>query len=118
VVGFYSLGSFALAIGDLPVELVRKLPHYEAIPAALIGRLARDHKARGQGIGELLLADAVRRILNASTSLAVFAIVVDAKDERAVGFYESFGFKRFPERKNRLFLLASTAAEAFARATD
>ena len=66
VLGFYSLSSFTLTLDDLPDEIARKLPRYEAIPAALIGRLGRDQKARGRGIRELLLADAVRRILNAS----------------------------------------------------
>jgi hypothetical protein len=40
VVGFYSLSSFTLAIEDLPQDIGRKLPRYDAIPAALIGRLA------------------------------------------------------------------------------
>jgi ribosomal protein S18 acetylase RimI-like enzyme len=115
VVGFYSLSSFTLAIEDLPEEVGRKLPRYDAIPAALIGRLARDVRARGRGIGELLLADAVRRILGASRSVAVFAIVVEAKDAAASAFYEGFGFRPFPLRPRRLFLLASTAAAAFER---
>jgi ribosomal protein S18 acetylase RimI-like enzyme len=118
VVGFYSLGSLSLVIDDLPQEIGRKLPRYGAIPAALIGGLARATHARGRGIGGLLLADAVRRILAASRSLAVFAVVVDAKDEHAIAFYESFGFRRFPGRPRRLFLLASTAAEAFARSSE
>jgi GNAT superfamily N-acetyltransferase len=119
VVGFYSLSSFTLALDDLPEEIARKLPRYDAIPAALIGRLARrDQQVRGAGIGDLLLADAVRRVLGAGRSLAVFAIVVDAKDDHAVAFYENFGFRRFPTRLSRLFLLTSTAAEAFARAAD
>jgi len=33
--------------------------------------------------------------LNASRSLAAFAIIVDVKDDRAVAFYEGFGFRRF-----------------------
>src|SRR5262245_51250374 len=78
VVGFYSLSSFTITLADLPVGLARRLPRYDAIPAALIGRLARDQRVRGEGVGELLLADAVRRIIGASGSLAVFAIVVDA----------------------------------------
>lgn len=112
IVGFYSLSSFTLALPDLPEEIARKLPRYDTIPAALIGRLARDERVRGRGIGELLLADAIRRILGAGRTLAVFAIVVDAKDERAVSFYESFGFRPFPSRPDRLFLPASTAAAA------
>ncbi|MFI5023995.1 MAG: GNAT family N-acetyltransferase [Alphaproteobacteria bacterium] len=109
VIGFYSLSSFTLSLHDLPEEIARKLPRYDAIPAALIGRLARDARARGRGIGELLLADAVRRILGAGRSIAVFAIVVDAKDERAVGFYQGFGFRAFPSRPRRLFLPTATA---------
>ena len=115
VVGFYSLSSFTLSLENLPDEIARKLPRYDAIPAALIGRLARDEKARGRGIGELLLADALRRILGASKTLAVFAIVVDTKNERAAEFYETYGFQVFPLQLHRLFLLASTAAKAFTK---
>lgn len=112
VAGFYSLSSFTLALGELPLELASKLPRYNAIPAALIGRLARDERLRGQGLGELLLADAVRRILGAAHSLAVFAIVVDAKDERAASFYRDFGFRDFPGDSHRLFLPTSSAIAA------
>ena len=114
IVGFYSLSSLHLTIDDLPEAIARKLPRYDAIPAALIGRLARDNRARGSGLGGLLLADAVRRILGAGRSVAVFAIVVDAKDEAAVAFYQSFGFIPLSTRPRRLFLLASVAARAFA----
>src|SRR5580692_3926469 len=40
-----------------------RLPRYGLIPAALIGRLARDERVRGEGMGGLLLADAVRRVI-------------------------------------------------------
>jgi len=115
VVGFYSLGAFTLALPNLPKDVARNLPRYDAIPAALIGRLARDERVRGQGMGDLLLADAIKRILGAGRALAVFAIVVDAKDETAVRFYEAFGFRTFPSQPNRLFLLTSTAALALER---
>lgn len=115
VVGFYSLGAFTLALNDLPEDVAKKLPRYDAIPAALIGRLARDERVKGQGLGDLLLADAVKRILGAGRTLAVFAIVVDAKDEAAARFYQAFGFRPFPSQPNRLFLLTSTAALALDR---
>jgi hypothetical protein len=117
IAGFYSLSSFKLALEDVPEPIARKLPRYADIPAALIGRLARDYRIRGSGIGGLLLADAVRRILSASRSMAVFAIVVDAKDDNAAAFYAGFGFSPFPMRPRRLFLLASVAAHAFADTT-
>ena len=115
IIGFYSLSSYTLTLHDLPEDLARKLPRYDAIPAARIGRLGRDQRVRGQGMGELLLADAVRRILGAARSVAVFAIVVDAKDDTAAAFYRRFGFQPFPLQPSRLFLLTSTALAALDR---
>ncbi len=115
IVGFYSLSSFTLVLDDLPEALAHRLPRYDAIPAALIGRLARDERVRGQGVGALLLADAIRRILGAGRSVAVFAIVVDAVDEAAAAFYETFGFRRFASRPLRLFLPVATAEAAIER---
>jgi hypothetical protein len=66
----------------------------------------------------MLLADAVRRALDAGRSVAIFTIVVDAKDDAAVAFYRGFGFAQFPQHPRRLFLLASVAAAALARSGD
>lgn len=115
IVGFYSLSMFTLALEDLPTKLAKKLPSYQAIPAALIGRLARHERARGCGVGELLVADAISRVLSAAATVAAYAIVVDAKNDWAASFYKSFGFVPFPSRKNRLFLLCDVAREAAAR---
>lgn len=114
VVGFYSLSTYAVERVDLPGAVVRKLPRYDSIPAVLIGRLARDLRVRGTEVGTLLLADAVRRSLALSESVAVFAVVVDSKNEQAALFYEGFGFLRFPDRPQRLFLPLLTAARALA----
>jgi len=116
IVGFYSLSSFTLAITDLPPENAKRLPRYDPISAALIGRLARDERVRGEGIGGLLLADAVQRVIGVTRSFAVFAIVVDATNEKAAVFYRNFGFMPFPNRPLRLFTPASEAAEAVFRA--
>ena len=104
VVGFYTLSTCSIHPGELPNEITRKLPRYDTIPAALIGRLARNLRARGRGIGELLLADAIKRVLAADRSMAVWAILVDAKNQAATDFYKHFGFVPFPSRPTRLFL--------------
>jgi ribosomal protein S18 acetylase RimI-like enzyme len=116
LVGFYSLSAFTLSLDSLPDKLARKLPRYDAIPASLIGRLARDQSVRGQGIGELLLADATKRVLLATESIAVYAIVVAAKNAPASAFYRSLGFLPFPDSPLRLFLLTETARAALAAA--
>ena len=55
-------------------------------------------------------------MIGATRSLVVFAIVVDAMDEKAAVFYRNFGFTPFPNRPLRLFMPASEAAEAVSRA--
>jgi len=52
----------------------------------------------------MLLADAIKRTLAVSDQIAIYAIVVDAINENAEGFYEQFGFTRLSDVSPRLFL--------------
>lgn len=90
------LGYFTLSMAQLPSEVLRviigdDLPAYP-IPVALLGRLARDERARGGGIGEELLGAALGRIVAASRLVACVGVVTDAKNEGALAFYERYGF--------------------------
>jgi ribosomal protein S18 acetylase RimI-like enzyme len=49
-----------------------------------------------------LLLDAVDRVIDADP--AVFALVVDAKDEPAASFYMRYGFQRLSTRQMSFFL--------------
>jgi GNAT superfamily N-acetyltransferase len=118
IAGFYSLTSFTLAIANLPIEHTKRLSRYDVIPAALVGRLARDERVHGEGIGDLLLADAVRGVIGVSQSLAVFAIVVEATDEKAAAFYSDFGFVPFPIHPLRLFMTVYAVAAAISCAVS
>src|SRR5262249_23897185 len=88
--------------GGLPPSQAKRLPHYP-VPAAMLGRLAVDRECQGRLLGEALLLDAIRRVARASTSLAVYVIVVDAKNDAAVAFYEVYGFCPSPSERHRLF---------------
>lgn len=102
VVGFYTLNAGSIERAKLPPEHAKRLPHYP-VPVALIGRLAVDRRWAGQGLGSALLADAFRRVIGVLESIAIHAVVVDAKDEQAHAFYEHFGFIPLPESDRRLF---------------
>jgi GNAT superfamily N-acetyltransferase len=102
VAGYYTLSATSIALKDLPEEFVRKLPRYPFVPATLLGRLARDE--RFPGTGKLLLTDALARAWRQSGQIAAAAVVVEAKDDRARKFYESFGFHSLPAYVNRLYL--------------
>ena len=110
VIGYYTLSAFGVALQDLPDEVVRKLPAYPIVPVTLLGRLALDQRYRGQGLGEFLLVDALKRALKQSSQIAAAAVVVDAIDETSAGFYRHFEFINFPDKPGRLFLPMKTIA--------
>lgn len=101
--GYYTLSATSFEKHDLPAELARRLPHYP-VPAAVIGRLAVDRRSQGRGLGELLLLDAVHRVIRAGDTIGVYAVVVDALHDRASAFYQRYGFIPFPSTPLRLFL--------------
>lgn len=103
IVAFYSLSADSLDAEALPDAYRRRLPRYP-LPIVLFGRLAVATVHQGQGIGAILLADALRRIAGASRVMAVYAVVVDALDERAADCYRRFGFIPLPSRPRTLFL--------------
>lgn len=104
IAGYYTLSASSIALKSLPIEIQRNLPRYPMQPAILLGRLAVDRRYQGQGLGELLLFNALRRSLALSDELAAMAVVVDAKDDHARTFYERFGFLRLADDEGRLVI--------------
>ena len=113
VAGYYTLASASMLLGDLPASMANKLPRYPSVPAVRLGRLAVDAVFKGQGLGGALLADAVNR--TARSEIAAYALVVDAKDEAAAGFYRHHGFIALPEVPLTLFLPLAVASKIIHR---
>lgn len=103
--GYYTLSSDSIDRAILPEELKKKMP-YKNLPVTLLGRLARDSQFKGQGIGELLLADALKRAYQASSEVASFAVVTDPINEKAGDFYKNFGFIQL--ESGRMFITMET----------
>lgn len=108
VAAYYTLAATSLPLTELPAEEAKRLPRYPLLPAGLIGRLAVDQRFRGQGLGSALVVDAIMRAMRAEP--VIFALVVDAKDDVAVGFYRHLGFRRFASQPMRLFMPIAEAA--------
>lgn len=110
IAGCYTLNAAAFRREDLPPELAKRLPRYP-LPAAVLGRLAVSSKNQGKGLGEHLLVDALHRVMGASSTLAIYVVLVDAKNESAKAFYLRYSFQPFPKQPMRLFLSLRTLAE-------
>jgi GNAT superfamily N-acetyltransferase len=113
VAGYYTLSNAALELTDLPELIAKRLPLYPQVPVTLLGRLAVDRNRRGQGLGEFLLMDALRRALFGSETVASFAVLVEAKNDSAVAFYQTFGFLPILGQPHRLFLPMKTIDKIF-----
>ncbi len=93
VAGYYTLAAGGVSLTDIPDPLAKKLPRYPSVPVARLGRLAVDQFYRGKKLGGVLLWDACMRA--ARSEIAVYALVVDAKDDQAAAFYLHYGFAGF-----------------------
>ncbi|MDQ6736052.1 MAG: GNAT family N-acetyltransferase [Nitrospirota bacterium] len=116
IVGYYTLSSFGIDLGDLPLTITKKLPDYPMVPVTLLGRLAVDRLHTGKGRGEFLLVDALNRAFKQTPIIGSIAVVVEAIDEHAGNFYRHFGFIPFPTKPGHLFLPMKSVAALFAGA--
>lgn len=111
--GYYTLSNSSISLESIPEEIRKKLPQtYNAIPTTLLGRLAIDNKFQGQGIGKLILVDALKRSFTISKSIGSFAVVVDPIDQEAEKFYEKYGFIKLPD-SGKMFLPMKTIGQLF-----
>jgi predicted GNAT family N-acyltransferase len=100
IAGFYTLSAADIPLTDVPPDLTKRLPRYPTLPAARLGRVAVDEPFKGQKLGAALLADAILRA--AVSEVAVYAMVVDAKDAQAVAFYQHHGFQKYGSAPGKL----------------
>ncbi len=103
ILGYYSLSAASLAFARLTEADRKGLPAYP-VPAVRIGRLATSLSVRRQGLGELLLQNVIKRVLHARNTLGVHAVLVEAKDTAAEGFYRKYGFRLCDPKSRQLYL--------------
>jgi GNAT superfamily N-acetyltransferase len=90
ILGFYSLSPASMEYARTP-EIVRRGLARHDVPVFRLARLAVDRKVQGKGLGGQLLLAAGRRCLFAAAEVGGVALLIDAKDERVAGWYESYG---------------------------
>lgn len=104
--GYYSLSMAGIRRDNLPAKFAERFPNFP-LPVARLARLAVAEQYQRQGLGELLLADALQRCLRLSIEIGMMGVIVDAKDEQARGWYERYEFERLPDSPLTLWLPTS-----------
>lgn len=103
VVGYYTLMTYRLELDEVASAFGAGSRRYP-MPAVLLARLAVDAGVQGQGLGSLLLIEALQRTAEAGKSVGIEVVVVDAGDDSAGTFYRKFGFVPFVDTPLRLFI--------------
>lgn len=114
---YYTLSNHSIPISQFPEHIQKKLPKsYTSIPTTLLGRLAVDQTAQGQGLGKIMLLDALKRTFELSKVIGTFAIAVDPIDEAAASFYHRYGFTLLPDSE-KMILPIGTLRTLFGEVT-
>jgi len=112
VVGFYTVSVGNIEFQSLPQEISTRLPKYP-LPVFRICRLAIDQQFQ-KGLGEYILMEAFLNALSVASKVALFAVVVDAKDETAKTFYQHYGFISYQDMDLSLFISLDSLEELLA----
>ena len=111
--GYYTLSNNSIPLSSFSEQIQNKLPKsYKSIPTTLLGRLAIDKKYQGNGIGKILLIDALKRSYGISNEIGSFGIIVDPIDDEAKNFYQKYDFIELPDSK-KMFIATQTLKELF-----
>jgi hypothetical protein len=113
ILGYYTISPASVEFARVPAALTRKLGRYE-VPVFRLGRLAVDISVQRQRLGAALLFAAARRALGVAAEVGGVALAIDAKDERAAGWYERFGALRLLDDPLKLVLPLETIRDALA----
>ncbi len=111
IVGYYTLAVCEVIPNDIPDPRLERYPH--PMPAAKLARLAVCSHNQGNGIGEKLLLNAMERSLSISENAGLIGMFVDAKDDKAAGYYRPYGFIPTENDHLILYLPIATMRQAF-----
>jgi GNAT superfamily N-acetyltransferase len=106
IAGFYTLATGQVDFGDLPAEVIRKLPRC-ALPVAILAWLGVRRDRQGSGLGKRLFAQALADCHHAGEVFAFVAVILDCLNEQVKAFYQHWGFQELPGNPYRLFISAA-----------
>ena len=100
---------------------MKSLPEYyllsgqKNIPTLVAGvqlaRLAVDKSYQRQGIGKILMIEAMKKALIIADNAGVIGLFVDSKDEVAKSYYNRYGFVELKDHPLKMFLPLATVRE-------
>jgi GNAT superfamily N-acetyltransferase len=95
--GYYTLAMAGIRRDNLPPRHADRFPNFP-LPVARLARLAVARQYQRQGLGELLLADALQRCLHLSDEIGMAGVIVDARTNARAGGTSAMSSSDSPSR--------------------
>ncbi len=114
ILGFYTLSPASLEYSRTPALAKKGLARYD-VPVFRLGRLAVDKTVQGRGLGGALLLRAADRCIRVAQDVGGVALLIDAKNDRAASWYQSYGALALEYAPLSLVLPLAVAADAIKR---
>ena len=106
VLGFFTMSLCQVLASAIPPKWAKRLPRQ--IPAMRLGRLAVARARQREGLGKVLLVEAIYKVAAVASAAGGIGLFVDAKDQAAADFYSHFGFEPTPTEPLTLFMPMDT----------
>ena len=106
ILGYYTLVTRTIDRDIIPAKGLPSGP----IGVVLLGRLAVDIAAQRRGLGKRMLLRSMKQTLSAATEVGIFALVVNAIDDAAKGWYLGldWGFVQLLDDPHHLYISIKT----------
>ena len=102
IIGFFTLTLCEVRSEKLSPSIAKKYP--SQVPGVKLARLAVARQWQRQGIGEILMVEAMQRALLVADTAGGIGLFVDAKDEAAQSYYARYGFITLEDNPLEMFL--------------
>ncbi|AFZ34843.1 GCN5-related N-acetyltransferase [Stanieria cyanosphaera PCC 7437] len=109
IIGFFTLALCEVHATQLPNKWSKK--YSATIAGVKLARLAVAKTYQRQGIGEILMVEAMKRALIIADNAGVIGLFVDAKDEAAKEYYHRYDFVSLEDNPLKMFLPLATIRE-------
>ncbi len=106
IISFFTLTLCEVRVEKLPPKFAKKYP--SKVAGVKLARLAVNKAYQRQGIGEIMMIEAMRRAVVVAENAGGIGLFVDAKDEAAKTYYNRYGFVSLEDAFLEMFLPLST----------
>ncbi len=109
IISFFTLTLCEVRVEKLPSKFAKKYP--SKVPGVKLARLAVSELYQREGIGEIMMIEAMKRALIVAENAGGIGLFVDAKDEAAKTYYFRYGFVSLEDALLEMFLPLSTIVQ-------